>query len=435
VEISLQIELSIGLIALAVAAYAMVAARLARWSISAAFSFFVIGAIIGGLGVGIVIADLPTPASLSLVAEITLALVLFSSASTIRLKRLEVDSPIVARLLAIGLPLTIIGGTLLALGFFPGISFGLALLIGTALAPTDADLGHQVISDTSVPARVRRVLNVESGLNDGIAAPVITVAIALAVYGDVGDHAPVLDAVRELTVAVIIGVVVGGAGRWLLIRADLRGTATGSTRQLATLALAVAAYFLAVGFDASGFIAAFAAGLAFGVGLKERVESAVAFTEAQSVLLSIVVWLMFGLIVVGEHVIGLSDPRVIVYAVLSLTVVRMLPVAISLLGTGFDRVSVAFIGWFGPRGLASVVFVLLGLEALESAGVPSDPLGAVVAWTVVLSVILHGFSAKGLAGRYGRYAEGLPADRPEHVGEEEPRRARWALHGHGGQQA
>jgi NhaP-type Na+/H+ or K+/H+ antiporter len=428
--VEIGVELSVGLIALAVAAYGMVAARLTRWSVSAAFSFLVIGAIIGGAGLGVVIEELPDPDILSNLAEVTLALVLFSAASTVRLKRLEVDSPIVLRLLAIGLPLTIAVGTLLALGMFPGITFGLALLIGTILAPTDADLGHQVISDTSVPARIRRLLNVESGLNDGIAAPVVTVAIALAIVGDVSGMNPVLDAIAELGVALILGVAIGGAGRWLLVRADLRHTTTSSSRQLSTLALALAAYFLATAVGASGFIAAFAAGLAFGTGHKERVASAVSFTEAQSVLLSILVWLVFGLVVAQEHVAGLADPMVILYAVLALTVMRMVPVALALVGTGFDRVSVAFMGWFGPRGLASVVFVLLGLEAMESAGVPSDPLGAVVSCTVILSVILHGFSAKALAGWYGRYAQRLPADSPEHVGDEEPRRARWVFQDH-----
>jgi len=430
VELETGLDLAVGLIALLVAAYGLVAVRLARWSVSASFSFLVIGAVIGGAGVGLTVSDLPTSDLLGVLAEVTLALVLFSAASTIRLKRLEMDSPIVARLLAMGLPLTIALGTVLALGIFPGISLGLALLIATTLAPTDADLGQQVITDTSVPARVRRVLNVESGLNDGIAAPVITVAIALAIYGDVDRLDPVMDAVGELAGAIVVGILIGGVGRWLLIRADLRKTASRSSRQLATLALAISAFFIADGLESSGFIAAFAAGLAFGMGHKERVESAVAFTEAQSVLLSIVVWLVFGLVVVGEHVIGLDDPAVIIYAVLALTVVRMLPVAIALMSTGFDRVTVLFVGWFGPRGLASVVFVLLGLEALESAGVPSHPLGPVVAWTVLLSVVLHGFSAMPLASWYGRFAGALPAAAPEHMGETEPRHAAWQFHDH-----
>ena len=170
-EFELDRILTIGLVALAVAVYGLVAARLTRASVSAAFAFLAIGAIASGASIDIVAADLPDTKVLGTLAEVTLALVLFSAASTVRLKRLEIDSPIVARMLLIGLPLAIAFGTVLALGLFPGMSFGLALLIGTILAPTDADLGQQVIADTSVPARIRRVLNVESGLNDGIAAP------------------------------------------------------------------------------------------------------------------------------------------------------------------------------------------------------------------------------------------------------------------------
>ena len=425
----METEFAIGLLALLVAVYSMVSKRLSRWWISAPFAFLVIGSLLGGAGLDL-FGDVTFASELlGTLAEVTLALVLFAAASTIRVKRLEHDSALVGRLLAIGLPLTIGLGTALALGLFPGISFGLALLIGTTLAPTDADLGHQVITDTSVPARIRRVLNVESGLNDGVAAPVVTIAIALAL-GDLGDMHPLLDAVAELLVAGVVGVVIGGVGRWALIRAVLFETASPASRQLATLALALAAYFVTDGLGASGFIAAFAAGLAFGLGLKERVESAVHFTEALSTLLTILVWLVFGLIVIGEHVLGLDDPIVIVYAILSLTLVRMVPVAIALVGTGLDRATVAFMGWFGPRGLASVVFVLLGLEALEANGVPSDPLGPIVGWTVALSVVLHGFSATPLAARMGNYAARLPADAPEHLGEEEPRRSAWKLHGH-----
>jgi sodium/hydrogen antiporter len=430
VDLEFDPDLGIGLLALLVAVYGLVAVRLARWSVSAPFAFLVIGTLIGGAGLGLAVADLATLDTLSILAEVTLALVLFAAASTIRLKRLEVDSPIVVRLLGVGLPLTIALGTLIALGLFPGISVGLALLIGATLAPTDADLGQQVITDTSVPARIRRVLNVESGLNDGIVAPIIPVAIALATFGDVEGLRPVLDALRELAVAIVTGIAIGGVGGWLLIRADALGMASRSSSQLAALALGLGAYFVAAGLDASGFIAAFAAGIAFGLGHKERVEAAVTFTEVQGTLLTILVWLVFGLIVADEHLLDLSDPVVIVYALLALTVVRMVPVALSLAGTGFDRVTVLFLGWFGPRGLASIVFVLLAIDTLDSAGVPSDPLGPVVAWTVVLSVILHGFSATSLARRYGRHADGLPPEAPERAGDGEPRRAAWQLHEH-----
>jgi NhaP-type Na+/H+ or K+/H+ antiporter len=435
VDIYLDADIDIGLIALALAAYGFVAASLARASISGAFSFLVIGALIGGGGLGILVIDAPDIGAFSVLAELTLALVLFSAASTIRLRRLELDSGIAGRLLLIGLPLTIALGTVLALGMFPGISLGLALLIGTVLAPTDADLGHQVITDQSVPARIRRVLNVESGLNDGIAAPIVSVAIALAAFGDISSVNPILDAASELLIALAVGLVVGIVGCGLLAWAERTDASSPTSAQLATLTLAIAAYFLAAGLGASGFIAAFAAGLAFGTGNKARVEAAVAFTETQSSLLSILVWLVFGLILFDAHVLDLQDPMVVVYAILSLTMIRMVPVAIALAGARFDKASVAFMGWFGPRGLASVIFTLLALETLEGEGVSSGVLGPVVGWTVLLSVVAHGFSARPLARWYGRYSDDLPPDGPEFVGgDEEPRRAASMIHTHAGHQ-
>jgi NhaP-type Na+/H+ or K+/H+ antiporter len=417
---SMNLETAVALVAIVVAAYGLLSGLLSRYSVSAAFAFVAIGALMGGAGLGIL-----TDAGLGLdtlgpLAELTLALVLFSAASMVRIGKLGRDGEPVARLLAVGLPLTIAAGTLLALGLFPGVSVGVALIIGAALAPTDADLGQQVITDRSVPARVRRLLNIESGLNDGIAAPVVAVGIALATTGSLGDGNPLLEAARELGVAMVVGVVVGLVGRWALSRADVARSATSSGRKLAALSIALASYLLAVGLDSSGFIAAFLAGLMFGIGSRERVESAVVFTEAVSVLLSIVVWLSFGLVIVDGDVVGRIDLPVIVYAVLSLTVLRMIPVALSLLGGHFDRVTLAFMGWFGPRGLATIVFALLGLEALEAEGISTGPLLPIVVLTVGLSVVLHGFSARPFASRYGRYTEGLPASSPEFIGDDEP---------------
>ena len=430
----LNLDLGIGVIALLVGAYSLIAALLAKYSVSAAFAFMVIGALLGGGVVGMMTETLPDRTVLGQLAEVTLALVLFSAASTMSLRNLEADSRPVLRLLAIGLPLTIIAGTLLALGFFPGISFGLALLIGVTLAPTDADLGQQVITDRSVPARVRRLLNIESGLNDGIAAPVVAIAIVLASAGDLSGQEPVIDAIGELLLAAAVGIVVGGVGGWLLVRADRSGLTTSGARKLAVLAFAIGAYFVAVGLGGSGFIAAFFAGLGFSVGTRHKADSAVAFTEAQSVLLSIIVWLIFGLVVLSDQVVASLEPAVIIYALLAITLLRIIPVAVALIGERFDRVTVAFIGWFGPRGLASIVFALLGLESLEAAGVRTDPLGAVVAWTVLFSVVLHGFTARPLARWYGRYAEQLDEDAPEFLGDHEPRMkgTMWSIHHHHG---
>ncbi|MFV2062682.1 MAG: cation:proton antiporter [Chloroflexota bacterium] len=431
-DLDLEFELGLGVLALAVAGYGLVAALLARRSVSSAFVFLVIGALLGGGGVGMMSESIPDRSALGQLAEVTLALVLFSAASTVNVRTLEDDARPVLRLLAIGLPLTIIAGTLLALGLFPGITIGLALLIGTALAPTDADLGQQVITDRSVPARIRRLLNIESGLNDGIAAPVVTIAIVLATVGDLSGSNLLFDALTGLVLAAVLGIAIGAAGGWLLVHADAAELTTGGARKLTVLALAMAAYFIAVGLGASGFIAAFFAGLGFGIGTRHKARSALSFTEAQSVLLSIFVWIVFGIVVLSDQLNEGFDAAVVSYALLALTVLRMIPVAVALAGEKFDRVTVAFIGWFGPRGLASMVFAILGLESLEAAGVATDPLGAVVAWTVLLSVILHGFTARPLARWYGRYSERLADESPEFLGDLEPQRkgAMLMLHHH-----
>jgi NhaP-type Na+/H+ or K+/H+ antiporter len=423
-------DLGFAIIAVLVAAYGLVAMLLARYSVSAAFSFTVIGAVIGGAGLGLMVDPLETT-QVSFLAEITLALVLFADASSVDLRKLTHDAGAVVRLLLIGLPLTLVGGTVLALGLFPEASFGVALLIAATLAPTDGALGQAVITDRAVPARIRRILNVESGLNDGIAAPVVTLAIAIAIAAGSRVSQPLLDAVLELILAGVVGVVVGYVGSWLLVRADALGWTSPASRMIVVLAMAFAAYFFAVGLGASGFVAAFVAGLAFKAATRKRAATAVRFTEALGGLLSIAVWLIFGLVVVAEHLIGGFDVAVILYAVLSLTLVRMVPVALALFGERFQRPTVAFIGWFGPRGLASIVFLLLGLESLEAAGVATGPLPAAVAWTVFLSIVLHGFSAKPLAGRFGRFARQLPDDSPEWLGDEEPRaRTRMAMSFH-----
>jgi NhaP-type Na+/H+ or K+/H+ antiporter len=427
----MNLELGFAIVALLVAGYGLVATLLARYSVSAAFSFVVIGAVLGGAGLGLLTNPVES-ADLGLLVEGTLALVLFSDASTINLRKLTRDASTVLRLLAIGLPLTIIAGTLLAMGLFPGIGLGVALLIAATLAPTDAALGQAVITDKSVPARIRRILNVESGLNDGIVAPIVAVAIAIAIAEGSGASQPVLEAMRELIIAGVVGVAVGFAGGWLLVRADERKWTSHGSRGLAVLSMAVGAYLLAVSVDSSGFIAAFFAGLAFNAGSRRRAESAVHFTESISALLSIGVWLIFGLIVFEDYLIGGIDVGVVLFAVLSLTVLRMIPVALALLGERFQWATVAFTGWFGPRGLASIVFAMMGIESLEKAGVSTGPLLPVVAWTVFLSIVLHGFSARPLASWYGKFASRLPESSPELQDSDEQPHAKagvlWSMH-------
>jgi sodium/hydrogen antiporter len=414
-------------LALMLAAYALVAARLDRLSISAALAFVLIGVVSSDGVLGLVSAH-PDMEAVKLLAEGALTLLLFADAAEIRRKALRHDVGLIVRLLAIGLPLTVVLGTVGAALLFPGVTLGLALLVASTLAPTDAALGQPVVTNPNVPSRVRRVLNVESGLNDGIATPLVFLAIGLAGAEATGHSGWLVDAIVASAIGALIGIVLGFGGGILLDRATDAGWTSAASSRLFVLALAVACYLLAGSLGGNGFIAAFIGGLAFGIGSHHHEEHALRFTETQGSLLAIGVWATFGLLLGGQLEPGLWDARAVAYAVLSLTIIRMVPVALGLLGTGLRTTTVLFIGWFGPRGLASIVFLIIGLEGLDEAGVRAGPLAAAVAWTVLLSVILHGITAGPLAARYGKVAGTFPPEAPELVGTEEPAttRAGWA---------
>ena len=269
--------------------------------------------------------------------------------------------------------------------------------MGAALAPTDAALGAGVMVNPAVPARIRRLLNIESGLNDGIATPVVVVAIAGAAAAEHAASNGPGAAVAELALGVLVGAVVGGAGGFVVTVARRRGWAEAGFAGSAVLALAVCAYACALALHGNGFIAAFTGGLTYGATSGKRGERLVPYVEETGALVSLLVWLAFGAIAVVPALQSLTWQTVL-YAVLSLTLIRMAPVALSLIGAGLGRPAVAFVGWFGPRGLASVVFALLALEDLgQSAGQAV----AVIAFTVLLSVVAHGLIADPLAHRYG----------------------------------
>jgi NhaP-type Na+/H+ or K+/H+ antiporter len=339
--------------------------------------------------------------------EITLVWVLFSDAARVRVHDLRSDAGRVVRLLAVGLPLTVLAGWGLAAWLFPGLGLWLALLVGAALAPTDAALGVPVVTNPAVPAPVRRLINVESGLNDGIATPVVLVALAGAASAEGLVDAPGLGtALLELAIGAAVGVALGGSGGWLLRRARGRGWAAEDFAGIAVLALALAAYAGALVAHGNGFVAAFCGGLAFGAAAGRRGPGELAFTEQVGSAVSLLVWLAFGAIAVPialDH----ASWTVLLYAVLSLTVVRMVPVALATIGAGLDRATVLFIGWFGPRGLASLVFALLAVEELPP---DADQAVAVIAGTVLVSVVAHGVSAAPLAARYGRINRLRPRD-------------------------
>lgn len=386
--------LSLTLVLATIFGWCVLASRLQRVGLTAPIVFVAAGFV---LAEGLEILDLALePHLVKVIAEVTLVWVLFADASRVRPSQFRRDLGLYGRLLGVGLPLTVALGTAAALVVLD-VDVWAALLIGAALAPTDAALGATVMSDPAVPGKVRRALNVESGLNDGIATPIVLVAIAgvAASEGIAGVESP-SRAVLSLVVGVLAGAAVGGAGGAATRLARGRGWLSEELGGPAVLALALLAYTGALLVDGNGFVAAFVGGLVFGAVAGRGGEKEVYFVEQSGSMASMISWLIFGALAVP--VIGDSwTPQLLVYAVLSLTVVRMLPVALALAGAGFDRFPVAFIGWFGPRGLASVIFALLAMEDLHDAG---KDLVAVIAFTVLLSVIAHGFSAGPLAKRF-----------------------------------
>ena len=400
------------ILALAFLLYAVLAGRLDRLSITAPMVFVVVGALLGPGGTGLLKVSLSNETTLA-ITEITLALLLFADASTVRVRDVEGDASLPGRLLFIGLPLTMVTGAVLAHVMEPGFGWAAAALVGTILAPTDAALGLAVVTNTAVPARIRRALNVESGLNDGLVTPFVTLFLAIVVSEESSSSAHwALAALTQIGLAVVAAVVAGLGGGWLVRRARSRAWTSAMSEQLAVLATAVLAYTGSVAIGGNGFVAAFVGGLLFGQATKGSLEGPVEFSETTGLFMSFFVWTLFGALFVGPVLTAQPYWRAIGYAVLSLTVVRMLPVAVALAGLGMQRSTVLFMGWFGPRGLASVVFTLVAIEDLHPGGPDQSPLVQVATWTILLSVVAHGVTAGVVAPRYGVRMAGL-GDVPE----------------------
>jgi sodium/hydrogen antiporter len=411
---------------LLVFAFAVTVRTLRRIDVSAPMAFVAAGAL---LSLALPSLDEVANEGLTLLTELTLALILFHDAAQVRPRRIAADRGLMARLLLVGLPLTMAAGWLLGRVAFPGMPAMMLLLLAAAVAPTDAGLGAATVLNPVVPVRVRRMLNVESGLNDGLCTPFVMFAIA-ALAGEEG-LAPVESiwaALGDLAVGSVVGAAVGAGAGLALGWSRTNGISTRHTRPLAALVLPLIAYGGAELVSGNAFVAAFVAGSAFaGAARWAEEEETLGLTEAVADPLAFAVWFAFGFIAVPvlfENVGWVEGA----YAVLALTVLRMVPVALALLGTGLRPRTVAFVGWFGPRGLASVVFTLLSLEALE-LDADLTRVVATICLTVLLSVLAHGLTADPLARRYGAWAQRTrPAQ--ELVGSTEPRTRR-ALHQRG----
>jgi sodium/hydrogen antiporter len=362
--------------------------------------FIVAGMFIGWLVTGYVdVTKPPFSTIIFLIAEIALVLVLFSDASRVGLKALE--NKLSTRLLTIGLPITIFLGVIVATFMFPGIPWWVAGIIGAALAPTDAALGQIVVQNMKIPERIRSTIEIESGLNDGGSVPFLLLFIAIGLAAEafkpIGYFIQV--ALEQIGFGILVGLGVGLGGGWLVLKARDKEWITPNFQRIAFLALAILTFLIADELGGSGFIAAFIGGLALGYVVKDAGKILIDFSETEGQLLNLTVFFLLGIVVLPLllHVTWL----ILLYAVLSLTVIRMLPVAISLIGSKLDLDSVLFIGWFGPRGLASIVLALLALEELKVF--PGDSTFITVVFiTVLLSVFAHGFTASPLSNIYAK---------------------------------
>lgn len=402
----------LAILLLFVVLYAVVAVWLGRRSITMPMFFLAVGALTGAQGLGWVPISISSE-SMKLLVEVTLALLLFADSSTLKLHELKDDAGLPARLLGLALPMVIFLGGLLAFALFPEEQIGFALLIGAILAPTDAALGLPIFTNQRVPVRIRRALNVESGLNDGIATPFVTLFTALAV-AELNQKLTgwLASALSEIAIAALVGAGLGMLGGWLLAGAMRRRLTSQATEQIGALALALATYFGSIALGGNGFIAAFVSGLFFSYITRHRQHQAVEFTEATGTLLSLFVWTIFGSILVIP-LFTAFNPLALLYSVLSLTLIRMLPVALSLIGTRFRFDTRLLMGWLGPRGLASVVFTLIAFESFHAVDRPQEMLFAIAGWTILLSVLLHGFSALPLARWYANRLKEAPGSIPE----------------------
>ena len=399
------------LIASFILAFGFVSDRLQRSVITPPMVFVTFGFLIGPVGFDFIQLDIKSPV-IHILAEATLVLVLFTDATRIDLKLLRRDHNLPIRLLGVGLPLTIAFGALVAAVLFDTLTFWEAAVAAAILAPTDAALGQAVVSSPRVPVRIRQTLNVESGLNDGIALPFVMILLSFAGAAQETQSTSywLQYALGQILLAPLVGIMVGYGGGKLVSWGTTSKWMSHNFQQLAGLAFSLLAFTGAEAIGGNGFIAAFTAGLTLGNTSRGVSGCLYDFAETEGQLLALLAFMVFGAADVWPA-LEQMDPLVILYAILSLTVIRMLPVSISLIGSGVGPPTHVFLGWFGPRGLASILYVFLVLERVEISG--RDEIFGLVITTVLLSVFTHGLSAWPGTTWYASHADTMSKVQPD----------------------
>jgi NhaP-type Na+/H+ or K+/H+ antiporter len=394
----MYIELAV--LALFIFCYSLVAGRVERAAASGPIVFVIAGLLMGPLALGWFDGSVSNT-GLRVLADLTLALILFMDAANANLAILKRQFRIPSRMLLFGLPGVIFLGTLTAALLFDTLSLFEAAILGTILAATDAALGKAVVTNKAVPTQIREGLNIESGLNDGLCVPILFVFITLAL-GSSTEGGSTLLALKlvagELGIGLVVGLGLTAIGTWAFRWCQDKGWVTEIWKQVTVVALAIACFSVAQSLHGSGYIAAFTGGLLFGFKAKDATHRLVLAAEGTGETLALMTWFVFGTAVIGQSVEYFTW-EMLVYALLSLTVIRVLPIYLSLSGTGESAASKLFLGWFGPRGLASIVFAIIVINKDVPGG---EFIAMVVVLTVFLSLVAHGISANPLAKLLGQ---------------------------------
>jgi sodium/hydrogen antiporter len=376
-----------------VLAYAVVSGLVRRTYVAPALIFVVFGAALGPAGLGLIEVENANAESFTVLAQLALTVILFNEAARLNLRTVLARGRLTLRLLAIGIPVTIALGTLTAALLLPVLPLWEAVCLAVVVAPTEVALIEAVLEDRRLPERVRNTLAAESGFYDGFALAALYAALAVA--SEHRDPEPARwawFAFRTEFVSVALGLAIGAVGTAVIVRSCNRGWMSQTWAQLATVALALSCFGAGERLHASGFVTAFAGGLAYAmVSLQDRETSApTQVSDAVGELLELLVFALFGGFAVIQVWRDVGWP-VVVFAIVAVFVVRVVAVLLAMLRAGLPLSSRLFIGWFGPRGIGTLV---LGLLVIGNGEITQAPLIAqAVVVTVTLSLIVHSLTA------------------------------------------
>lgn len=400
--------LALVVIMLILLGWALIAGRLARFSVTMPLAMLAAGVALTAGSNPVFIFDIEFE-SAEHVVEAILAILLFTDATEVPGGILGREPRLTLRLLLIALPLSLLLAWLAGLVLLGGTGLWLLAVLATIVIPVDLAPAIAFVRDRRVPERLRQLVNVESGLNDGIVAPVFLLALAAATAaGEDSLEEAAIAAVPSLGLAILVGAVVGAAAARVLRRSLHAGWSQPSALRIGVLALPLLAYAGAVVLGGNGFVAAFVAGVFFEPAARQLLPGTLHLVEDAGELLSLAMWFIFGAIVNQTLARGSITWQIVLYAVLALTVVRILPVVLSLVGTDIAARDRFVLGWLGPRGIATLVFGMLAFIELPA---PEEDLAlAVTVVTVVASIVVHGLSTGLVARQYA--ATGPTTDAP-----------------------